>query len=144
MPSPRTHGQQVLRALAVGLGALAISAPGLACGDDEGGGGGGAYGGASGETTSEETTGASEESAAPGAVEAFDFGFGPNTITVAAGDKVTWENTGETVHNVKGKGFFSDGLEPGDSYEYEFAKAGVYDYLCTLHPDSMQGTVVVE
>lgn len=142
--SPQPRSRSIVRGLLAALGALAISAPGLACGDDEGGGGAGAYGGASGETTSDQTTAASEESAAPGAVDAFDFGFDPDQSTIKAGDTVTWANSGETLHNVKGPGFFSDGLNPGDSYEHKFTKAGTYDFLCTLHPDSMRGTIVVE
>jgi plastocyanin len=134
--SPRPRRPTIVRGLLAGLGMLAFSAPGLACGgDDDGGGSASPYGGAA-------TTPA--ESAGGGEVEMFDFGFDPNTTTIAAGEGVTWENAGETLHNVKGKGFFSDGMEPGDTFEHEFAKAGVYDYLCTLHPDTMRGTVVVE
>ena len=133
------------RGLLAGLGALAISAAGLACGDDDDGGdspyGGGATEAAS---TTSTTDAASAGAGAVAAVEAVDFGFEPNTTTVAAGDTVTWENAGETTHNVKGKGFVSDDMEPGDTFEHEFADAGVYDYLCTLHPDTMTGTVVVE
>jgi plastocyanin len=77
-------------------------------------------------------------------VDTFDFGFGPAETTIEVGDTVTWENSGATTHNVKGPGFFSDGLEPGDSYEHKFTKAGTYDYICSLHPDQMQGTIVVE
>jgi len=136
--SPRPRNQSIVRGLLAGLGALAISVPGLACGDDDGGG----YGG--GTTEAASTTSTTEPAAGGGEVAAFDFGFDPNTTTISAGDSLTWENTGETTHNVKGKGFFSDGLEPGDTFEHKFAEAGVYDYLCTLHPDTMQGTVVVE
>jgi plastocyanin len=135
--SPQPRSRSVMRGLLAGLGALAISVPGLACGgDDEGSAGGG--------STEAASTTSTTEAAAGGEVAAFDFGFDPNTTTISAGDSLTWENTGETTHNVKGKGFFSDGLEPGDTFEHEFAEAGVYDYLCTLHPDTMQGTVVVE
>ncbi|HYU60217.1 MAG TPA: plastocyanin/azurin family copper-binding protein [Solirubrobacterales bacterium] len=131
----RAHGRTG-RLLAVGLGMLAISVPGLACGGD-----GDSYGdGSSASTTS--TTAAAET--APGTVDTFDFGFDPAETTVKVGDTVTWENSGETIHTVKGPGFFSDGLDTGDSYEHKFTKPGTYDYICTLHPDQMQGTVVVE
>jgi plastocyanin len=136
--SPQPRRRSVMRGLLAGLGALAISVPGLACGDDDDGSAGGAA------TEAASTTSTTEAAAGAGEVAAFDFGFDPNTTTISAGDSLTWENTGETTHNVKGKGFFSDGLEPGDTFEHEFADAGVYDYLCTLHPDTMQGTVVVE
>src|SRR5687768_11919779 len=99
--SPRPRSRKIMRGLLAGLGALAISAPGLACGggDDD-----------SAATSEAATTTATETAAAgAGAVEAFDFGFEPNTTTIAFGDSIEWENTGETLHNVKGKGFFSDG-----------------------------------
>jgi plastocyanin len=138
--SPQPRSRSTVRGLLAALGALAISVPGLACGDDDDGGS--ASSGAATEAAS--TTSTNEAAAGAGGVAAFDFGFDPNTTTISAGDSLTWENTGETTHNVKGKGFFSDGMEPGDTFEHKFADAGVYDYLCTLHPDSMTGTVVVE
>jgi plastocyanin len=134
--SPRPRSRRIVRGLLAGLGALAISAPGLACGsgDDD----------SAATSEAATTTPTDTASAGAGAVEMFDFGFDPNTTTVAAGDSIEWENAGETLHNVKGKGFFSDGMEPGDTFMHEFTEPGVYDYLCTLHPDTMQGTAVVE
>ena len=123
-----------MRLLTVGLGALAISAPGLACGDD---------GGSSGSTAASSPT-SSAAAPATGSVDTFDFGFDPADDTVEVGDTVTWENSGETIHTVKGDGFFSKAINPGDSYEHKFTKPGTYDYICTLHPDQMQGTVVVK
>lgn len=109
------------RLLAVGLGALLISAPGLAaCGGD----------------------GESERPA--DAVDAFDFGFGPDELTASRGTTVTWTNTGDTIHTVKGPGFFSRAIQPGASYEFTFRKPGTYRYLCTLHPDQMRGRLIVE
>ena len=123
-----------MRLLAVGLGALAISVPGLACGDD---------GGSSSSTASSSST-SGAAAPASGSVDTFDFGFDPADDTVEAGDTVTWENSGETIHTVKGDGFFSKAINPGDSYEHRFTKPGTYDYICTLHPDQMQGTIVVK
>jgi plastocyanin len=142
--SPRLARSTVVRGLLAGLGALAISVPGLACGDDEDdGGSAGAEAGGDATATTAPADG-TVTGGEPVAVEAFDFGFKPNATMIAPGETVSWENSGETVHNVKGKGFFSDGMDPGDSFDHEFTKPGVYDYLCTLHPDTMTGTVVVE
>ena len=82
--------------------------------------------------------------AAPSEVEAFDFGFGPEEVTLKPGTTVTWTNTGETIHTVKGKGFFSKAIDPGGGYEFTFRKPGTYKYLCTLHPTQMRGTIVVQ
>ena len=34
-------------------------------------------------------------------------------------------------------------LEPGDTFEREFAEAGSFHYVCTLHPQDMEGEVRV-
>lgn len=122
-----------------GSGALAISAPGLACGGDDDPETGGKA-----EPVEETPAPGEETAAAPGSVDTFDFDFGPEETTIEAGETVTWENSGETLHNVKGPGFFSDGLNPGNTYKHKFTKPGTYEYLCTLHPDQMQGTIVVK
>jgi len=60
-----------------------------------------------------------------------DFGYDPAQVWVLAGSTVTWVNTGERVHSVKGGGgpsrgpdnfniFNSPGLAPGESYSYTF------------------------
>jgi len=83
------------------------------------------------------------EDSPPDRVEVRDFEFSPTSYTVKAGEKVTWENTGEQIHNVKGKGFFSRAINAGDTYEFTFKKPGSYEYVCTLHPQ-MKAMVVVE
>ena len=45
---------------------------------------------------------------------------------------------------VKGKGFFtSKALGHGQKFSHRFTTAGRFDYLCTLHPTLMAGTIVV-
>ena len=80
----------------------------------------------------------------PNAVDVADFSFEPGDLTVPAGSTVTWTNSGEQIHNVKGKGFFSEAMEAGDVYEHRFTEPGAYRYLCTLHPTQMSGVVTVE
>jgi plastocyanin len=108
---------QAKRLLSVALGALFMSVPGLACGS----------GGSSSIT-----------------VQAYDFGFRAPKISVTGGTTVIWTNTGKTAHTVKGPGFFSQAIDPGQSYSFHFTKPGAYKYLCTLHPTLMRGTVLVK
>ena len=77
-------------------------------------------------------------------VAAADFRFAPNRLEIKRGQTVTWTNTGQTAHTVKGPGFFSTrAIDPGRSYSFRFAKPGSYPYLCTLHPTQMKRVIVV-
>jgi plastocyanin len=87
--------------------------------------------------------GGDDPPARPGLVDVRDFSFAPSGSDVRAGEKVTWENGGEQIHNVRGRGFFSRAIPAGGSYSFTFEKPGAYDYLCTLHPQ-MKGTITVE
>jgi plastocyanin len=113
------------RSLAVGLGALILSVPGLGCGGDE---------------TSSEVAPAT---AAPGAVEVGDFFFAPASKSVGRGVTVTWSNSGEQLHTVKGPGFASQAFGHGESYRFRFRRPGTFRYICTLHPTQMKGTIIV-
>jgi plastocyanin len=111
------------RSLPAALATLCLGVAGAGCGSEDSGGG--------------------DAAPEPNEIAAVDFAFEPDVAELTAGDTVTWTNDGETIHNVKGKGFFSEAINPGDSYEHEFAKPGTYEYLCNLHPDTMQGTIEV-
>ena len=87
--------------------------------------------------------GGDDDSSLPDSVAVRDFEFAPVDFEAKAGEPVTWENEGEQIHNVKGKGFFSRAMNPGDTYTFAFEKSGTYEYTCTLHPTQMNGTVVV-
>jgi amicyanin len=73
------------------------------------------------------------------------FAFGPQAITVKAGDGITWSNDDGSPHTVT----FRDGsagaksLSPGQTFTRKFEKAGTYDYFCSFHP-YMTGRVVVQ
>ncbi len=71
--------------------------------------------------------------------------FSRPTLTVPAGTTVTWLNRDEDVHTVVSstQAFRSAGLETDEAYSYTFAKPGVYEYFCTLHP-LMTGKVIVK
>ena len=68
--------------------------------------------------------------------------FAPRTVTVAAGDTVTWTFRGSVVHNVSGPGFSSKFLKSG-TFEHTFEKPGSFNYVCTIH-SGMTGKVEVE
>jgi plastocyanin len=70
-----------------------------------------------------------------------DF-FKAKTLTIAAGERVTWSNTGKNVHTVTGDGFDSGELTPGASFSEKFSSPGKYGYVCIYH-SGMSGTVKV-
>jgi plastocyanin len=71
-----------------------------------------------------------------------DLAYTPQSLTVAAGDSVTWVwQDGAVAHDVKGDGFQSEVMTEG-SFRHRFTTPGSYDYLCTLHPN-MTGTIEV-
>ena len=90
-----------------------------------------------------------------------DIGFVPATVTIKAGQRVTWENSSAVVHDVVddarkalyridvklptgGKQFDSGWLRPKESFSMVFTVPGVYRYVCTLHEaQGMKGVIVV-
>jgi plastocyanin len=73
-----------------------------------------------------------------------DFNFSPPSVTVNAGDSVTWRNTGGEGHTATSNtGAFDTGvLNPGASKTIVFGIAGTFDYHCAIHV-TMRGTVTV-
>ncbi len=77
-------------------------------------------------------------------VKISNFKFGPRTLTVKVGAKVTWTNHDAIAHSVN----FATGnvnsktLEQNATYSRTFSTPGTYQYICAIHP-FMHGTVVV-
>jgi len=75
-----------------------------------------------------------------------NFAFDPPAITVKVGATVTWTNADQDPHTVTSDGksgpLNSKPLNQGDTYQYTFAQAGTFSYLCTIHP-FMTATVTV-
>jgi plastocyanin len=89
----------------------------------------------------------SEGSAAPAsgnAVYIDNFAFAPAKLTVPAGSTVTWTNRDEEPHTVVANdgSFHSPGMGSQATFSFTFAKAGTFDYVCSIHP-FMRATVVV-
>ena len=74
-----------------------------------------------------------------------NFVFGPATVTVPVGATVTWVNRDDIPHTVVAvdKSFKSKVLDTDEKFSFTFAKAGTYDYFCSIHPH-MTGKVVVK
>ncbi len=73
------------------------------------------------------------------------YRFAPEDISIQVGNTVTWTNNDSFTHSVKFDG--SDEVQmmkPGESVSRDFPTAGLYSYICTLHPNDMHGTVLVK
>ena len=89
--------------------------------------------------------GANTTSSATGAlVTIADFSFTPTPVTIAAGQYVTWKNTGPSGHTTTSDtpNWNSGTLGVGQTYSMYFGTAGTYTYHCNIHP-AMTGTVTV-
>jgi plastocyanin len=110
--------RMTIRGVALGLVALALGA----CG------------------TSDASTSATAADVPTVVIE--DLAFEPETLTVQAGDTVTWTwKDGAINHDVAGDGFQSEVMSEGN-FRYRFEEPGTYEYVCTLHPN-MTGTIEV-
>ncbi len=80
-------------------------------------------------------------------VDIRDFTFSPGSLSVTVGTTVTWENKGPSLHNVTSTGgsgpLNSGNLSTAQKYSFTFTQPGTYNYLCTLHPTLMMGSVTV-
>ncbi len=73
-----------------------------------------------------------------------DFSYEPETITVAKGDRITWENKGAYPRSATYVGVFdTEVIGPGESATVTMEEAGTFEYL-SLTYSAMKGTVVVE
>ena len=78
-------------------------------------------------------------------VKVGDNYYGPKSLTVGRGTKVTWKWVGVLKHNVvvhAGPSAFSSKTQVRGTFTHTFTKKGPYQLVCTIHP-SMKMTVVV-
>jgi len=73
-----------------------------------------------------------------------NFTFQRPVLPVSRGTTVIWVNDDDVPHTVVARdgSFKSHVLDTGDRFSFTFAKAGQFDYYCSLHPH-MNGRVVV-
>lgn len=71
--------------------------------------------------------------------------FSPAVMEVHVGDVVVWRNTDPFPHTVTAddRSFDSKEIPAERSWKWTATKAGVFPYVCKLHP-TMKGTLVVK
>ena len=82
----------------------------------------------------------------PGVVSIADFKFGPETVVVAPNTEITWYNADRSPHQVTitgPKAQRTPVVLKGKTTKLTLADAGIYDYICGLHP-AMKGKIEVK
>jgi plastocyanin len=71
--------------------------------------------------------------------------FTPVTLSIKKGETVTWNNGSGVAHNVKFQSgpSFSQALNDGSQVTRTFSTTGTFNYFCSIHGQSMHGTIVV-
>ena len=72
------------------------------------------------------------------------YRFDPKAVEIQAGQSVTWTNDDNFTHTVEVDGGDDHKVDRGDSVSIAFDKPGTYHYICTLHSNDMDGTVIVK
>jgi plastocyanin len=123
MPRPRT----IVTVVAAVVAAVLLLA---GCGGTSGGG----------------STGSGSTPAAADTISINNFAFGPATLTVAPGTKITVVNHDSATHTVtatKNKAFDTGDVAGGKSTTFTAPTApGTYAYICSIH-QYMMGTLIV-
>ncbi len=72
------------------------------------------------------------------------FAFVPLTVTIKAGETVTWTDKDGVPHDATFSDFTTGYISQGQSFTRRFDTPGTYTYLCKEHPAMAQGTVIVQ
>jgi plastocyanin len=73
-----------------------------------------------------------------------DNQFAAAAVRLATGGTVRWTWRGDNPHNVTFTGGPASATQSSGTFERTFATAGTFRYICTIHGQSMSGTVTVE
>jgi plastocyanin len=80
---------------------------------------------------------------ATAAINVQDNQFVSSSVRVLAGGTVRWTWQGNNPHNVTFSGGPASTTQTEGTFERTFAAAGSFPYICTIHGQSMSGTVTV-
>lgn len=97
------------------------------------------------ETQFEESSPGEESATSKNTVDVEGFAFAPTSLTIKAGESVTWTNKDSVGHSATADddSFDTGVFSQGESESVTFDKPGTYSYHCTPHPN-MKGTIIVE
>ncbi len=71
--------------------------------------------------------------------------YDPEVLTISAGEAVVWHNQDDATHTATDDGFDTGDVASGEYSEpIVFTEPGEYAYQCSYHPQTMQGTIIVE
>ena len=88
---------------------------------------------------------AAQRPTGPGSVAIAEFLFGPEKVSVKAGQTITWTNIDDSPHQVTVLGATTHRTPvvlKGQSTTLQFSDEGTYGYICGLHT-GMKGEIVV-
>ena len=76
-----------------------------------------------------------------------NFAFDPQDLNITVNSSVIWTDEDSAPHTIvtdkdAAAEIKSDNLNKGDTFMFNFTKAGVYPYHCSIHP-SMNGLILV-
>ncbi len=72
-------------------------------------------------------------------------GFKPDNIVLEPPEMVVWHNKDDKAHTVTatdGHSFNSGEIEPGQNYQFNFRKKGIYGYF-DKHEEQLQGEISI-
>lgn len=72
-----------------------------------------------------------------------DFAFTPATVTIKVGDTVTWRNDDGVPHDATSATWTSGSISSGQTYTRKFDTAGIFTYVCKVHPAMKTATIIV-
>ena len=84
-----------------------------------------------------------EPPSATASVNVEDDQFVRAAVQVLQGGQVQWTWRGDSQHNVTFSGGPASPTQASGTFQRTFPTAGTFDYLCTIHGQSMSGTVTV-
>lgn len=82
-------------------------------------------------------------SGASRAINVVNREFEPADLSIATGETVTFRNTSQSEHRIEIDGDPDMPIRAGETTTWKAEEPGVFDYLCTIHPNEMKGTITV-
>jgi plastocyanin len=72
------------------------------------------------------------------------FAFVPPTVTIKAGETVTWTDEDGVPHDATFSDFTTGYISKGQSFTRRFDKPGTYTYICKEHRAMAAASVIVQ